>query len=262
MPTGRFTIPFFTAWGRQQRPRYSSPYRTAWGRHVVTPSSPPAAAKPAAPGAPAAPPAARPSARLPVDPVYDQTVAGLARQRDDTLAGLAQQQTGTLADYGYGATFDPQGNVTGLSFYPANPFSRAALLRRNYQQSKTGTQNSMAARGQLYSGALVNAQNTNDVGYLQGENALQNAVTQALIAIARRRSGAGTDYELGVGGAGAERAARAASSDTGEQAFAGAPPPPAAAKVTTRGPRGEPVVTIRGKRYYRRTSDNKLIPLF
>ena len=178
-------------------------------------------------------------AQRPVDPIYDQTIGGLQKRRDDTLAGLTQQKVGTLADYGYGATFDPtSGDVTGLSFDPANPFSRAALLRRNYQQAKTGTANSLASRGQLYSGAMANAQNANDFGYLQGENSLQGALTQTLIGIAQRGRGAGTDYELGGAQAGAESVNRAIAQDTGVQAFAGqatppAPPAPSASAATT-----------------------------
>lgn len=201
--------PTIYRWG-QSNPAYSS------GPPSSTPRAAPAAA--AAPTAPAAP-AARTPAQLPVDPVYDAQVGAYGHQRDDTLAGLTQAQTGTLADYGYGATFDANGNVTGLTFDPNNPYSRAALLRKNYQQSKTGTANTMASRGQLYGGAFGQAQNIEDNRYQQNENDLQKALTGSLSSIAQKRRQAGTDYETNVANAFGERTARAAASDTGDSAF-------------------------------------------
>jgi hypothetical protein len=43
----------------------------------------------------------------------------------------------------------------------SNPFSKAAMLQESYNRSKLGTTNSLAAQGQLYSGAMINAQNEN-----------------------------------------------------------------------------------------------------
>lgn len=173
-------------------------------------------------------------ATLPLDPSYDATLAALTHSRDDSLAGLAQQQTSTLSNYGYGATFDDQGNVTGLTFDPSNPYSQAALLRKNYQQAKTGTANSMAARGQLYAGASQQAQDIQDNSYLQREDALQKALTSALVGLAQRRRQVGTNFETQSAQAFGDRVARAANSDTGESALAspaapaGSPPAPAA----------------------------------
>jgi hypothetical protein len=55
-----------------------------------------------------------------------------------------------------------------------NPYSKAALLDRNFKQSTLGNTNSYAAQGQLYSGALQNAQNATTFGYLSGSNSLKN----------------------------------------------------------------------------------------
>lgn len=64
-----------------------------------------------------------------------------------------------------------------------NPFSRAALLIRSYQQGVQGTSNSYAARGQHNSGAYGRAQNSNQFGFEQGKSgintALQNFITGA-----------------------------------------------------------------------------------
>jgi hypothetical protein len=208
------------------------PTRRSWSNWL---SRPPAAPRPGAwgglgtPGtnpkgtrtAGLTPPPA--GAQLPVDPIYDQQVAGVNQGYGDALAGLNQQQLATLADYGYTATFDDQGKVTGLTYDPSNPFSRAALLRKHYQQAKTGTTNSLAAHGQLYSGAMVNAQDANDRGYLQGENTLQSGLTGRLTGFAQRRREAGTRHEQDLSQAGAERVGRARDQDTGDEAFAGQP---------------------------------------
>lgn len=165
---------------------------------------------PSAPSAPAAPKFDMNS--LPVDPSYDATVGGLTRTRDDTLAGLTGEKTAALSNFGYNAQFDDKGNVTGLTFDPNNPFSRAALLRKNYQQAKTGTTNSLASRGQLYSGAMTNAQNANDSGFQQNDNALQTSLGQVLSGILGRQRTANTDYETGAGVAYGDRISRAQSS--------------------------------------------------
>lgn len=57
----------------------------------------------------------------------------------------------------------------------SNPFSKAALLKRSFQQTQRGNTNSYAARGQLYSGALQNAQNDAAFNNLQGQDSLLKA---------------------------------------------------------------------------------------
>jgi hypothetical protein len=169
---------------------------------------PPVAKPPTAPAAPAGPlpaiaPVATPAA-LPVDPSYEGQVAALARQRDDTLLGLAGQRTQGLQDYGY--TQAPTG---ALTFDPSNPFSRAALLRKNYMEGKQGTQTGMAARGQLYSGALQTAQAANDTGFNQGENSLQRALLAFLTSNQGAQNRARSGFETGVAQAMADRVLRA-----------------------------------------------------
>src|SRR5206468_1113647 len=101
----------------------------------------------------------------PVDPLYDQQIAGLGRTKGDTLADLTRQRTAGLLGYGYNATYGADGLVQSLTYDPNNPYSQAALARKVYQQSKTGTTNSLAARGLLYSSAMNNAQDANDTNY-------------------------------------------------------------------------------------------------
>jgi hypothetical protein len=178
--------------------------------------------------APQTPPAASSGGSgLPLDPTYQATIGGLQHKRDDALAQYAGQRPKVLADYGYTASgYDAQGNPLGLAFDPNNPFSRAALAKRTADQVKAGTQNSMASRGQLYSGALEQAQAGNEFNYQQGSDALQKALVGALGGIAAGERGAKTDYELGAGQALGESVGRAQNAPP--------TPPPAAAAPAGR----------------------------
>jgi hypothetical protein len=48
-------------------------------------------------------------------------------------------------------------------------------LQESYNRAKLGTTNGLAAQGQLYSGAMTNAQNENDHQYSIQNDALQRA---------------------------------------------------------------------------------------
>lgn len=142
----------------------------------------------------------------PVDPVYDNTIGTLQRTRDTTLAGLTGQRTRTLADYGYN-----EGVGGSLTVNPNDPFSKAALLQRTYDQRRTGNTNSYAARGQLYSGALQNAQDAANFGQLRDSDQLQKALINFLAGNTGARNTAQTNYELGAGQALGDRIVRAAN---------------------------------------------------
>lgn len=162
---------------------------------------------PAAPAVPAAPAPPRPTFNpgvLPPDATYDQTLAGLSRQRDVTLAGLATQKQQGLLNYGY--TQDQSG---GLAFDPTNPYSQAAILKRNYDQSRASSGISLAARGQLYSGAYQNAQDYANRQELQSSDALQKQLMAFLSQNTQAGAQAGVAYEQGVGQAGGDRISRA-----------------------------------------------------
>jgi hypothetical protein len=188
---------------------------------------------PKASSAPASSPqAAAPSGvnGLPPDPTYDATVGGLGKTRDNTLAGLRQQREARLIDFGYNASYDANGTVTGLTFDPSNPQSRAAQMRKAYQQAKAGTQNSYASQGQLYAGSRINAQNTNDSNMVRNEDAMQKALLSFLAQNRIDEREANNTYETGVGVAGGERLQRAPDNPLYNDA------PSAAASVKANGP--------------------------
>lgn len=71
-----------------------------------------------------------------------------------------------------GSTFGLGSGAGGVFDDPSNPFSRAAALHTAYTQSQARNTNSYAARGQLYSGSLQNAQNEAATQNNRGRDAL------------------------------------------------------------------------------------------
>lgn len=116
-------------------------------------------------------PAAPGTTPQPYDPSLDQ--AALIANRNVALAqGEGAYQLGNLGfDYGY----NPDGSLN-----TANPYSRAALYQLAYTNSKRATTNSMAAQGQLYSGAYGHQQGLNDQAYAQNEAANRLAFQRAV----------------------------------------------------------------------------------
>lgn len=107
--------------------------------------------------------------------VYNQTAAGVTNAQNQlglnygvtytpgTIAGAEKKLGVPHQDASF--TIDPNIDVS-------NPFSRAGLLKRAFQNNVRGTTNNYASQGQLYSGALQNAQNANTFNYQQGNDAL------------------------------------------------------------------------------------------
>lgn len=141
----------------------------------------PAAPKPAAP-------APQPTASKPVSSSFKD-----AQWNQDT-AGIVTGAGQTAAEFGASApnvSYDANGNPRingGLQIDWANPgalnpFSKAALLVKSFQEAGKGTSNSYASRGQHNSGAYGRAQGANEFGFAQGrsgiDSALRNFVTGA-----------------------------------------------------------------------------------
>lgn len=217
-----------------------------WGNtSVARPPAPrrPAVASPAAPAVPAAPAAPQYSlSNLPVDATYDQQVAALQRQRDNTLAALTQQRTSSLSNYGF--TEGPNGT---LAFDPNNPFSQAALLKKNYDTNRRSTGQTLAAGGQMYSGAFQNAQDLINRNQLQSEDSLSKQVLNFLMRNTSAATEARTGYETAAGQAYGDRLSRFQSNPNYDPA-SGAPDAPGAAPApSTAVSKGAPVTkTARG----------------
>lgn len=172
------------------------PYVGTWsGVPGSTPTKPKPKPAPAAPPAPA-PLTPQP---LPVDPIYTNDVGWLNTNYDQTIAGVGFDRTQLGQTYG----FDQYGNLD-----PSNPYSVAANLQRRYQQGQSGTTNSMASQGQLYSGAL---QGNLDEGTFQYSRSYDDARRQAMTGYQRlteREQQAGFDKNRGIGEADSDRLLR------------------------------------------------------
>jgi hypothetical protein len=155
-----------------------------------------------APGAPAGFTVA--TSTLPPDPTYDMQIGTFGKTRDDTIAGLVQQRGAGLQAYGY--TEDP--TTHAIAFDPNNPYSQAALLRKHYQQAKTGNTTSYAASGQLYAGSLQNAQNASTDQFNAGDNAIKQAVINFLANNTTAQKTAGDTYDYNAGLAAGDRVGR------------------------------------------------------
>lgn len=101
----------------------------------------------------------------PVDPMFESQKLG-AQWNITTSDAEANYQTGRTA---YLTGYNADGSLN-----TSNPYSQAMLLQDNYKRSQVGTNNSMAASGQLYSGARLNAQARNDRLYAEGSASLRD----------------------------------------------------------------------------------------
>jgi len=129
-----------------------------------------------APKAAAAPPAAQPGTNaLPFNATSQANIAAANNNFNiqDLGPGGFQSQLQQL-DFDYNS--------------PLNPFNRAAMMQRSYQQGVSRNTNSYAARGQLYAGSLQNAQNAANFGYQQSSASAQQAYQNARNRILQSRA--------------------------------------------------------------------------
>ena len=128
---------------------------------------------------------------MPWDTRYETRVGEINRGRDDSLAGLQNDENRIKQDFG----FDD----------PSNPFNRLKMMERMYQQSKTGTTNSMAAQGQLYSGALERQQDDLSFRESGDRDSLRRNYDDLLGGIQARRLGLTTGADEDVSNADYDR---------------------------------------------------------
>ena len=157
----------------------------------------------------------------PTPPLSDPTLTaqlGLNETNyNNTLSGLNTQQTGVISEFGLDD--------------PTDPFSKAALLQRLYNQNQAKITGGMAARGQLYSGALQSEQNNAGFNYLQGRDALRKAQNAALARIASARTAAASTKAQADINAGSAATDRAVNAPLSTQTVPGKPAPKKGVKV-------------------------------
>ena len=137
-------------------------------------------------------------------------------------AGLDNRLQNAYASLGLQPTYGPDGKVTGWSFGGGaydqgaqsfgvdhagnrisdpnsplyNPYSRAALLQRTFENNKRGNTNSYAARGQLYAGSLVNAQNETAHGYSVDDDSNRRSALSYYKGLIDRATGAADEHRM------------------------------------------------------------------
>ncbi len=156
--------------------------------------APGSASAAAGPAPAAAPPPYDPYA----SPIYTGGVNQAKLQYGQTVGAIEKNLGQSALDYGATLTRDAQNNVTGANIdYSTidvtNPFSKAALLQRNYTQQKERDTNSYANQGQLYSGALLNQRGGTQFGYEQNQDSLQKALQQIILNAQIQKDQAGVD---------------------------------------------------------------------
>ena len=128
----------------------------------------------------------------PFDPAFEAQKLG-ATWNTQIATGEAGYQRGETA---WGTGYNADGSLNA-----SNPYSQAMLMQNEYKRGVTGTNNSMAAQGQLYSGARLNAQAGNDRRYAEGSSALRDQARQTYHGIDYSQLSTYGQNALGVSGA-------------------------------------------------------------
>jgi hypothetical protein len=162
--------------------RYRRRYGSAPRRSAPAPPAPAAPAAPADPAAPQQP--ASPTA-LPSDATYQARVGHIQTSLGNTQADLAADENRLRVRFGIDDASDP--------------FSRARQLEEQYSNQRRGTLNSMAAAGQLYSGALQNAQNYNRRNFEVSQHAMRQEYDDLMADLIRRRRDAALSAQGAIG---------------------------------------------------------------
>lgn len=116
-----------------------------------------------------------------------------AKRQTDIADASALFQTGQIgSSYGY----DAMGGID-----VNNPYSRAALLQESYTRSRAANQNGMAAQGQLYSGALKDAQSESTRQYAIGDDQLRKGYAADQANVLQTQLGAYASAGSGVNSA-------------------------------------------------------------
>jgi len=126
----------------------------------------------------------------PLDPLALQSLDVNQRNYNVGSEQLTGERARTLQQYGYTGQFDQNDALVpgSLKFDPTDPYSRAALLKQNFDRQRNTRANQMAAMGQRTSGAFLSGQNALIRNEAQGEDTLTKSLGTYLSGVATRRS--------------------------------------------------------------------------
>lgn len=128
------------------------------------------------------------------DSIYDAEVARLHANRANAEAAVPGQLTQGAQSYGY--NYNEGTGAIGED--ASNPYSRRQLLVESYANARRGNTNSLAARGQLYSGSLQNAQDTSQRTYNSSQDSLKRAYQTFVQGVLSGRTKAQDDESAGM----------------------------------------------------------------
>lgn len=176
---------------------------------------------------PAAPAAGIPaSAVSPLnDAGYNANVNSTTREFNDTNLVLGNKEYGVKEQYG----FDPQ--------FAANPYTRANLLKRAADTRFRSTGNTMAARGQLYSGATSRARSADEFTAGAETDEARRSYNEALASIQAEKMAAQRARDTGMDTAYLAMIERAQEAEPDPYLF---PQPPEAAAKKKPAPKKAP----------------------
>jgi len=142
------------------------------------------------------------STPLPWDGAYEGAAGNANLRYQNSLTALGAQRSALQQDYG----LDP-----GFNDLKANPYSRAAALEQAYRRNQRGSGTSLAAAGQLYSGASQNAETYNREHNAQDRDALEKVYRAALQDLTNQEVEAGDRRNAELSEAGWRRVEGASS---------------------------------------------------
>lgn len=167
--------PYGSSWTRlprRRRPRagIGRPKRPVRKPPRIQPAKPAYAPKP--PAAAPAPPKPLAPQPLPFDPIYQGDTSLAQRSYANTQAGLDYQRLRTRQEYGIDD--------------PSDPFSKAASLKRNYEQGQRRTLNTAGTN--LYSSAGQRNLDEGTRGYNQAYSGMRRAYDDTLFGITQQEN--------------------------------------------------------------------------
>lgn len=183
--------------------------------------------KPAAGGGTAATAAHKPGTPMPWDGTYEGAVNNANAKYNNALISLGAKKGFLQQEYGLDE---------GFNDYKSNPYSRAALLEQTYQRAGRASGNSLAAAGQLYSGASQNAETYNREHNSQERNSLEQLYRSSLQQNEDEKTGAGNARNEEINNAGWKRLEALGNAELEPETTSsgGGGPAPVRARVNTR----------------------------
>ncbi len=133
------------------------------------------------------------------DSTYNNDIALGQASYDTGMAGIGLQRGRLGFDTGFGA--DGQLDVS-------NPYSQAMMLQRHAEQAQAGNTNSMASRGQLYSGARQRGADEASFQYERSRSGLQTSAQRGYQDLTLQEQGLGNELAGSSYAAGANQANR------------------------------------------------------